>query len=142
MQENQGWGLISFNWQAVYFAIVSTKHIRYQQMIVESLSHLQSLYGEFQICQFCWEDDVMYHLYIQIEHPFHHIHIHAMYFIEIFIFRIGLKAFDTKLSKHKGLYHPLIKLVRKHRQKAAIKMVIISDFLSCVCINQSWDYLM
>nr|ACL80760.1 telomerase reverse transcriptase [Strongylocentrotus purpuratus] len=35
---------------------------------------------------------------------------------------IGLKAFDTKLGKHKGLYHPLIKLVRKHRQKAALKM--------------------
>nr|ACL80757.1 telomerase reverse transcriptase [Strongylocentrotus purpuratus] len=35
---------------------------------------------------------------------------------------IGLKAFDTKLSEHKGLYHPLIKLVRKHRQKAALKM--------------------
>nr|ABU88719.1 telomerase reverse transcriptase [Strongylocentrotus purpuratus] len=35
---------------------------------------------------------------------------------------IGLKAFDTKLGKHKGLYNPLIKLVRKHRQKAALKM--------------------
>ncbi|XP_041482956.1 telomerase reverse transcriptase-like isoform X2 [Lytechinus variegatus] len=35
---------------------------------------------------------------------------------------IGLKAFETKLSQHRGSYHPIIKLVKTHRRKAAQKM--------------------
>ncbi|XP_063967611.1 telomerase reverse transcriptase-like isoform X2 [Lytechinus pictus] len=40
---------------------------------------------------------------------------------------IGLKAFETKLSQHRGSYHPIIKLVTTHRRKAAQKMKLQED---------------